>query len=81
MLPDLDKLLPTTPIEVALRVMLPVRESPDDEVESSMTPQLEVRLELPVKDNVSESVGSNAYMHAGPATAPLTARAATFIEL
>jgi hypothetical protein len=68
MLPDLDKLLPTTPIEVAL-------------VESSMTPQLEVRLELPVKDNASESVGSNAYMHAGPATAPLTARAATFIEL
>ena len=81
MLPDLEKLLPTTPMDVAFSVMLPVSESPDEEVESSITPHWEVTLEFPVNEKVPESVGSSAYMQAGPATAPLTARAPTFIDL
>src|SRR5580658_53275 len=81
MLPDLEKLLPLTPMDVACSVMLPVSESPEEELESSTIPQAALRLELPVNEKLPEPLGSNAYMQAGPATAPLTARAPTFMDL
>ena len=79
--PSSEKSLPLTPMDAALSLMLPVRESPDEEVESSIIPQWELILAFPVNVRVLESVGSSTYMQAGPETAPLTARVPTFKDL